>query len=53
MCTTAVSIVCFLGKVSQYVLNPLIELAFAVATVYFFYSIFQFLRLGSCQAAPY
>lgn len=34
----------FLGKVSEYILNPLILLAFAIAFLLFFYGVFQFVR---------
>jgi len=33
----------FLGKVSQYILNPLILLVFGVAMLVFFWGIFQFI----------
>ena len=37
----------FLSNVNAYILNPLILLAFAVSTVYFFYGIVKFLAKGS------
>lgn len=33
----------FLGKINQFILNPLILLAFAVAFLVFFWGIFQFI----------
>jgi len=33
----------FLGKINQYILNPLIFLLFAIATLVFFWGIFQFI----------
>jgi len=33
----------FLGKISQYILNPLILLAFAVASIVFFWGVLQFI----------
>jgi len=38
------SIVPFLNKINQFILNPLIMLAFAVATLVFFFGIFQFIK---------
>jgi len=34
----------FLGKVNEFILNPLITLAFAIAFLLFFFGIFQFIR---------
>jgi hypothetical protein len=34
----------FLNKVNQFILNPLITLAFAVALITFFWGIFQFIN---------
>ncbi|MEK7128813.1 MAG: hypothetical protein AAB471_01140 [Patescibacteria group bacterium] len=34
----------FLGRVSQYILNPLIGLVFAAAMVYFLWGVFDFIR---------
>jgi len=39
------TIVPFLGRVNDLILNPLIALAFGVSFVYFFYGIVKFLRL--------
>ena len=39
------TIVPFLKKVNQVILNPLILLAFSIAFAYFIYGIFKFLRL--------
>ncbi len=38
-----ISIASFLNKVNQYILNPLIFLAFGVAFIVFFWGIFQFI----------
>ena len=34
----------FLNKINQFILNPLILLAFAIAFLVFFWGIFQFIR---------
>jgi len=34
----------FLGKVNEFILNPLITLAFAIAFLLFFFGVFQFIR---------
>ena len=36
------SISTFLGKIAQVIINPLIVLGFAVAVLYFFFGVFQF-----------
>lgn len=41
------TIATFLSRVNAYVLNPIIILAFAVATVYFMYGIVKFLSSGT------
>jgi len=38
------TIVELLGKINQYILNPIIILAFAVALLVFFWGIFQFIN---------
>jgi hypothetical protein len=40
----------FLQKVDQYILNPIILLLFAVATVYFIYGIVKYLSLDPSDA---
>lgn len=44
------SIVPFLNKINQFILNPLIILAFAVATLVFFFGIFQFISTQTADA---
>lgn len=39
------TIVPFLYRVNQYILNPLLLLAFSLSLVYFFYGIIKFVRL--------
>lgn len=34
----------FLGKINQFILNPIIRLAFAVAVLYFTWGVFQFIK---------
>ncbi|MBX4215492.1 hypothetical protein KW797_00930 [Candidatus Parcubacteria bacterium] len=41
---TADALDAFLGRLSQYILNPLIGLLFAVALAYFVWGIVQFIR---------
>ncbi len=48
MAAANLTIVPFLGRISEYILNPLIVLAFTVALLIFFWGIFQFI---SSQAA--
>jgi hypothetical protein len=43
MAAANLTIVPLLGKISEYILNPLIVLAFAVALLIFFWGIFQFI----------
>lgn len=38
------SIASFLARVNQYILNPIIVLMFAIALLYFFYGIFEFVK---------
>jgi uncharacterized membrane protein len=38
------SIIPFLNKINNHILNPLIALAFAIALLVFFWGIFQFIR---------
>lgn len=38
-----ITIIPFLQKISQYIINPIIILAFAVALLVFFWGIFQFI----------
>lgn len=40
----------FLNKINQYILNPLILLAFAVAFIVFFWGIFQFIYSQTADA---
>ena len=40
----------FLNKVNQFILNPLITLAFAVALLVFFWGIFQFINSETVDA---
>lgn len=47
----AVTIAPFLDKVSQYILNPLITLLFAVAFLVFIFGIFQFIRSDTSDKA--
>lgn len=44
------SIVEFLNKINQFILNPLITLAFAVALLVFFFGIFQFINSETADA---
>jgi len=43
-------VVTFLNKINQFILNPLIKLAFAVALVIFFWGIFQFIISETADA---
>ncbi|MEK7175870.1 MAG: hypothetical protein AAB695_00655 [Patescibacteria group bacterium] len=43
-------IVPFLNKINQFVLNPLITLAFTVALLVFFWGIFQFINSETADA---
>ena len=43
------TIVPFLNRVNDLILNPLLLLAFSVAFIYFFYGIVTFLRLDSAD----
>lgn len=45
------TIVPFLAKVNEVILNPIIYLLFALALVYFLYSVVRFLRLESGDSA--
>jgi hypothetical protein len=47
----AVTIASFLDDVSQYILNPLITLLFAVAFLVFIFGIFQFIRSETSDKA--
>jgi hypothetical protein len=40
----------FLNKINQFILNPLITLAFAVALLYFFIGMFQFINSETADA---
>lgn len=45
-----ISVVGLLNNINALILNPLITLAFAVALLYFFYGIFQFIRSETADA---
>ncbi|MDB5194385.1 MAG: hypothetical protein JWN50_399 [Parcubacteria group bacterium] len=47
----AITIAPFLDKVSQYILNPLIKLLFAIAFLVFVFGIFQFIRSETSDKA--
>lgn len=49
MCGNAITIVCFLNNVNKYILNPLLALGFALAFLYFIYSVVRFLRLDAAD----
>jgi Na+/H+ antiporter NhaD/arsenite permease-like protein len=49
MNAAVVTIVPFLRNVDDLILNPLILLAFAIATLYFFYGIVKFLQLDAAD----
>ncbi len=51
MQATAITIVPFLDKVSQYILNPLIKLVFAIAFLVFVFGIFQFINSETSDKA--
>lgn len=42
--------VTFLNKINQFILNPIITLAFAVALLVFFFGIFQFINSQTADA---
>lgn len=44
------SVVPLLSKINQFILNPLITLAFAVALLIFFWGIFQFINSETADA---
>lgn len=44
------SIATFLNKINQFILNPLILLAFAIAFLVFFWGIFQFISSETADA---
>ena len=44
------SVVPLLSKINQFILNPLITLAFAVALLVFFWGIFQFINSETADA---
>ncbi|MFH1472902.1 MAG: hypothetical protein ABIF06_00610 [bacterium] len=48
---STITIVPLLGKISQFILNPIIALAFAIAFLLFFYGIFQFIRSETADSA--
>lgn len=50
MAAAEISIVGFLDKISQYILNPIIVLAFVVALLIFFIGIFQFIKSETADA---
>lgn len=39
-----------LGKINQFILNPIIRLAFAIALIYFFWGIVQFINSQTSDA---
>jgi hypothetical protein len=48
---TAITIVPFLEKVAEYILNPLIKLVFAIAFLVFVFGILQFIRSETSDKA--
>ena len=49
MCNGDISIVCFLSKVDDAILNPLILLLFVLSTLYFFYGVVKFLNPSTAE----
>ena len=49
MCNGDISIICFLTKVDDMILNPLILLLFVLATLYFFYGVVKFLNPSTAE----
>lgn len=44
MAAVEISIASFLNKINQFILNPIIALAFVLALLVFFWGVFQFVR---------